>query len=143
MIGAANNGIVHRGRTPFVGSRKEAVLPAVLSRLQQETGVRLPKWQVSESNTSAIRASTARSAHGESVGSSKAHENFAKCAPIGQRPNVKLRRQSTTARSTSHIALRNVFGNRKILGFSPSSPAIIYYRQIFIDHRDTENGTPR
>lgn len=142
MIGAANNGIIRRGRTPFVGSRNEAVLPAALSRLQQETGVRLPKWQVSESNTSAIRASTARSAHGESVGSSKAHANFAKCAPIGQSPNVKLRRRSTTVRSTSHIALRKVFRNRKNLGFFRRAP-IIYYRHIFSGHRDTENGTPR
>jgi len=114
MIGVASNAIVRRGRLPFVGSRNEAVLPAVPSLPQQEAGARPPKWQVSESNTSVIRASTARSEHGESVGSSKAHQNFAICAPISQRSNVEFRICRIRPRSTSLSALKHHFGNRQV-----------------------------
>ena len=90
MSGAANNAIVRRGRSPFVGSRNEAVLLPALSCVPGGASAGRPKWQVSESNTSVIRASTARSAPGESAGLFKARENFAICAPISRSPSVSF-----------------------------------------------------
>ena len=113
MIGVASNAILRRGRLPFVGSRNEAVLPAVPSLPQQEAGARPPKWQVSESNTSVIRASITRSAHGESAGSFKGRENFVICAPIDQRANVKFRRSHTELKRILS-ALRSLIARERV-----------------------------
>src|SRR5205823_12278764 len=118
MSGAANNAIIRRGRSPFAGSRSEAVLLAALSRVgvAKEAGAKQPRWQARKSTASAIRPRPTRNARGERAGSSRARKSSARYAPIGAKTKVESSARTALDQSQQPRRAGGEAGSRKGLG---------------------------